>query len=351
MDSKVYRNIHFLKEQIHLLDLDLSGLNVVTELASKAYMYTAVMAAMAGANVTAVGKTTHYGTFQELKNELETLLTQVACNPDISVFENDLPEEIWSGADIVTNSGMLRPITADVINLMKPTAVIPLMWESWEFRNEDLDIRACRKKGVAVAGTNENNRFFNLFKYNGILALKILFELKVDILSTPIAVIGNYKITKPMTELLGKINNNIIWCHDESGSDAIRSILDANDLGCLIIADMGKNNELIGKNGSISFSELSDRFPGLRIAHIAGYIDVKELEGSGLEYFPLTIAAPGYMSYSIAEVSDYPVFYLSLFGLKVGELIAKSRLSGKSIEESIQYAVDFGIGMDFKECH
>ena len=39
----------------------------------------------------------------------------------------------WSPeADVVTNSGHVRPIDAETVAWMKPTAVVPLMYEAWE---------------------------------------------------------------------------------------------------------------------------------------------------------------------------------------------------------------------------
>ena len=60
-------------------------------------------------------------------------------------------------ADIITNSGHVRPIDAEMIGWMKPTAVIPLMYEAWEFRDADLDLAACQRRGIVVAGTNERH--------------------------------------------------------------------------------------------------------------------------------------------------------------------------------------------------
>ena len=52
--------------------------------------------------------------------------------------------DVLRQADIVTNSGHLRPLDAPTIRAMKPTAVIPLMYEAWELRPGDVDLDECR---------------------------------------------------------------------------------------------------------------------------------------------------------------------------------------------------------------
>ena len=42
-------------------------------------------------------------------------------------------------ADIVTNSGHLRPLDEEAVGRMKPGAAIPLMYEAWELRPDDVD--------------------------------------------------------------------------------------------------------------------------------------------------------------------------------------------------------------------
>ena len=66
-------------------------------------------------------------------------------------------------SDIVTNSGMLRPINDEVVSKLKKTAVIPLMWETWELRPGEIDIISCQKNKIPVIGTNENYNHINMY--------------------------------------------------------------------------------------------------------------------------------------------------------------------------------------------
>jgi hypothetical protein len=58
-----------------------------------------------------------------------------------------------------------------MISWMKPTAVIPLMFEAWEFRPSDLELAAAQQRGILVAGTNERHPDVDVFSFLGIMAV------------------------------------------------------------------------------------------------------------------------------------------------------------------------------------
>ena len=91
----------------------------------------------------------------------------------IRVYDN-LSSELIQQADIVTNSGLVRPIDKKFINSMKKTAVISLMWEPWEFRESDIDIKTCWRNNISILGVNETNELMNCMDCAGDLILKIL---------------------------------------------------------------------------------------------------------------------------------------------------------------------------------
>ena len=85
-------------------------------------------------------------------------------------------------ADIVTNSGHLRPLDEAAVGRMKPGAAIPLMYEAWESAAGATWIStACRRRGVRVAGTNERHPAVDVFSYLGPMAVKLLFDAGVAV--------------------------------------------------------------------------------------------------------------------------------------------------------------------------
>ena len=103
--------IQLVKDLVKRLKLDLTGHCVLTECASNGYAYTPVIAAIAGANVYAVGKDSKFGQFEDNKNFILNLSEQSHAKGKIEFFKDNLPEEKWIDPTVITNSGFLRPFT------------------------------------------------------------------------------------------------------------------------------------------------------------------------------------------------------------------------------------------------
>src|SRR3954451_5381304 len=164
------RLVRLMRAAVDRCDLDLKGLTVLTEAASGAYVVTPVLAAMAGADVLAVAAGNAYSSDEEIR-ELTLGIARLAGVMDRIELVVGKDAAIIGSADIVTNSGQVRPIDAETVSHLKPSAVVPLMYESWEYREADLDLEACRARGIAVAGTNERHPAVDVFSYLGEMAL------------------------------------------------------------------------------------------------------------------------------------------------------------------------------------
>lgn len=164
-----------IHRRIAALELDLSGMTVITEAATGYYASTAVIAAMAGAaHVHAVGRDTRrYGSFEDAGSAVLSLADAAGVARRITVSRRAEPEMLTE-CDILTNSGHLRPITADMIAQLPDRAVIALMFETWEFRGTDLDLDACRDRGIRIAGVNERHPAVGVFPYLGPLCANLL---------------------------------------------------------------------------------------------------------------------------------------------------------------------------------
>ena len=146
-----------LYRQVQALELDLRGKTVLTEAASGAYIVTPILAAIAGAKVFAFSKTTRYGKVEEIFSNTRSLADSFSEFPlDIHLVDL-LNPEIIAQADIITNSGHLRPLTESLLKHAKDEVVIPLMYEAWEWRDADMDISYIRKRGIKIGATNERH--------------------------------------------------------------------------------------------------------------------------------------------------------------------------------------------------
>ena len=140
---------------------------MLTEAASGAYAVTPILAAMSGApRVFALARDSRYGSVAEVGDGLMKLARCAQIEERIHII-TPKNREIVAEADIITNSGQLRPIDREMIGWMKRSAVIALMYEAWELRTEDIDVAACAERGIAVAGTNERHPAVDVFSFLG----------------------------------------------------------------------------------------------------------------------------------------------------------------------------------------
>jgi orotidine-5'-phosphate decarboxylase len=119
-----------MHEAVARCKLDLAGKVVFTEAATGAYAVTPILAALAGApRIYGVTRNTPYGTVEEVRTTTEELSRRAGVAGRIVVVPQRRPEQV-AEADIVTNSGHVRPLDSELIGWMKPGAVIPLMGDS-----------------------------------------------------------------------------------------------------------------------------------------------------------------------------------------------------------------------------
>src|SRR5450631_627900 len=163
-----------LIRQVDALELNLKNKTVLTEAASGAYIVTPVIAALAGANVFAYSKTTRYGKVEDIFSSTRELAIQFRKFPLDIQFIDNLNPEIIAQADMITNSGHLRPLNEHLLRHAKNSLVIPLMYEAWEWRDADMDISYIRKRGFPLGATNERHPDVDVFSYLGDMAIKLI---------------------------------------------------------------------------------------------------------------------------------------------------------------------------------
>ena len=341
-------------ECIDRFGLDLSGLTVLTEAASGPYLSTPLLAARAGAGrVLAVAGDSEYAAGSDVKRDTlrEAELWGVADSVEIS-FEKGAD---WLGAaDIVTNSGFVRPIDAEVVKRLKPTAVIPLMWETWEFRPDDLDLEACRERGILVLGTDERHPPCDMRPYSGALALELLSELGIEGPDARVVLLGGHPtVGIPINEALADTGMDVAWFSgDDSGGRPYEELAahladHAAECDAILVAEHEDDRLLLGPGGLASPAELADGNPTLRIGVMMGNVDADVLRQSGLRYAPERIKPFGYETYEIHRLGPRPVLELYAAGLKVGEAMARARLRGAEPAEAAREALESSPAMDF----
>jgi hypothetical protein len=353
MGSQIIKNKSILLDLIKGFELNLSGLTVYTEAASGPYLLTPVLASLAGAEfVYAQAGNSRFGIAQDVENNIVRSSQAMGVSTKVKVL-SQRSHSALAESDIITNSGFVRPINEDLIKALKTTAVIPLMWETWEFRASDFDLKFCKKKGILVMGTNEHEPPCDMTHYIGWLSLKLLFELGFD--GGRVLVLGNASMPAgPIVDYMRRINIDVTWISAEHNGDFSYEELYSHfqDQGAsydvMIIAEHKHAHLLLGRTGLLDFEMICGINPDLKIGVICGNINTEELASSGLHYLPKEIQAFGYISYQPYMMGIRPVLNLYAAGLKVGEAMARARLKGLSPSDAAKDAFKNSPAMDFE---
>ncbi|HVN85467.1 MAG TPA: hypothetical protein VMW17_11535 [Candidatus Binatia bacterium] len=312
-------------------DLDLSDAVVFTEAATGAYVVTPVLAALAGANVTAIARPTRHGTVEQVADTTNSLARAAGVSERIRITTERTQTDIGQ-ADIVTNSGHVRPVDAEMVGWMKPSAVIPLMYEAWEFRDGDVDLEACKRRGIRVAGTNERHPSVDVFSYLGIMAVKLLLDAGIAVYGCKILVCCDNPFEPYLRRGLRQAGAEV----ECVGALVAASLSDEFD--ALLVALRPQAHVVIGPTEAALIRE---RSPGAVVAQYWGDIDRSALDTAGVRYWPPAAPALGHMAILPAAVGPEPTVRLQAGGLKVAEILWRSRNPRARVDRS--YLTELGV--------
>jgi len=355
MENRIKRIVN---NAINKFELDLSGLIIFTEAATGNYLYTPIIAALGGAEkVYAITKDSKYGKKETVKEKTLETAKLFGIEDKINVvYDKNL--EYIKECDIITNSGFVRPIDKKMIDSMKTTAVIPLMFETWEFRENDLDLEYCREKEIPVLGTNENHDKLKLFYSNGFLVSKLLFECGFEVYKNKFLIIGSGKIGQSIQDFFDNnmIEYSRITCSPDEHAPQSNVFYYKDfdfgkvekDIDAVILFEHLHNVPILSSKGMINKNNI-DNFADIPFIHICGRVDSDFIEDSGINIYPEDFADFGYMTRSGDYLGPAITIELITAGLKVGEIMSKLRKEGKSYREVIEVAIKNPLVTSFSE--
>jgi hypothetical protein len=355
MSQSASRLDNILRKCVEEYGLNLDSLTVLTEAASGAYLYTPVLAALAGAKkVYAFSEDSRFGTKEVIRQQTLEAAERLGVEKIIDViFSKTKP--IVGACDIITNSGFVRPITREMVSWMKPTAVIPLMWEPWEFRDADLDFRACQESRILVMGTDESQPPLSMYSCGFYLAMKLLFELGLEGYKTRTLLLGGGNgLGKSIYQRFKQLEMDIAWFAKDEPHVRVFDDLPqhfsahGSEYDLILVAEHEHDICLLGENGYLSYSQIREANPAMCIGIISGIVDIDGLQNSGLQYYPKRIQPFRYMSYQPYDLGPRPVLELYAAGLKVGQAMARARLAGATVEQAAAIAIENSAAMDFE---
>ena len=329
------RLVYLMQEAVRRCELDLRGVTVLTEAATGAYVVTPVLAAMAGADVYAVTRTTRYGTVEEVQEATERLAALAGVARGVHVLTAKSLEVVRE-ADIVTNSGHLRPIDGEVVRWMKPTAVVPLMYETWEFRSADVDRAACETRGIPIAGTNERHAAIDVFSFLGVMAVKLLLEAGVGVYRGSILLLCDNDFCPFIQRGLENCGARVEVCGSVSG------LCERGRHDAILVAANPQDHPPLSAGEA---TWIAHQWPGAVVAQFWGDIDRSSFAAAGVPVWPPEAPPPGHMGVLPSAVGPEPIVRLQAGGLKVGEILHRERRAGRSAGEALAILGQTGYGV------
>lgn len=308
-----------MRERITATSLDLTGLTVLTEAATGAYATTPVIAALAGAEqVWAFTRSSRHGTAAEVAAETMRLAHAAGVRDRLAVIEA-LPEDLLGTVDIVTNSGHLRPIDAGMIRHLPDRAVIGLMFEGWEFRGEDIDLEACRRRGIPIVAVNERHPAVGVFPFLGPLSVRLLRDAGLPVAGQRIAVLCDNPFAPFLAEGLAAAGAQAeMFAH--AGSVPVGP-WDA------VLMSLRPDDDRLRLSGD-DIAHLARVAPRATLAQFWGDIDRAELLRLGVPVWPPEPPRHGHMAILLGALGPEPIVRLQAGGLRAAELVCR----GHSIE-------------------
>ena len=307
-----------MRQAIDDLKLDLGGAIVLTEAANGPYVVTPIIPALAGAEtVYAFTRNTRFGTADEVSGHTQGLARAAGCLGRLRVI-TELGQDVAGQADIVTNSGHLRPLSRERIGWLKAGAVIPLMYEAWEFRRGDLDLDACRARGIPVAGTDEAHRAIGVRNYLGMAVVRQLLSCPVPVWGSRLLLLCDNPFAPHIAQTLRACGASVLvdgtldpqrWRSDER-FDAV------------VVAMRPRERKIVGGGQAlVEVGRVVEACPDGPVIQFWGDIDRQALAAAGVPYLPRRAPARGHMGGLLSELGTVPVIRLQAGGCKVGEVL------------------------------
>lgn len=293
--------------------LDLGGVTVLTEAATGAYVVTPVLAALGGAGrVHAFTRATRYGTVAQVAEATLDLAARAGVADRIEIV-TEKTAALVGRADVVTNSGHLRPLDATTIGWMRPDAVVPLMFEAWELDagRVDVDVDALRARGIATAGTNERHPAVDVFNFLGPMAVRQLTDAGVAVRHSRLLVVCDNPFASFLERGLTAAGAHV------TVADALPEPCPAG-LDAVVVALRPTGASVVDAADATGIAAAS---PDAVVTQFWGDVERSVLAEVGVAVWPDDAPGAGHMGVLPSALGPEPVVRLQAGGLKVAQVL------------------------------
>lgn len=309
--------------------LDLAGARVLTEAATGSYAVTPILAALGGAgHVDAITRSTRFGSVADVTNETMLLAEAAGVADRISIHDH-LDARLVGAADIVTNSGHVRPIDDRMVAWMQPGCVVPLMFEAWEIDlgRDDVDLTALDRRGIRYAGTNERHPAVDVFSFLGPMLVKLLNDAAVAVYRSRVLLVCDNPFKPYLERGLERSGADIVASTDAFDASQLTADLDA-----VVVATKPTASSALSTG---DLHQIAARSPGALLAQYWGDISRDDCAQAGVPCVPVRDPGVGHMGVLPSAVGPEPIVRLQAGGLKVGSILRKP--SGEWTDDDREY--------------
>ena len=308
------RLVRLAQQAVTECALDLDGATVLTEAATGPYAVTPVLAALSGsARVHAVAKPTRHGSVEEVSRQTAELAS-LADVQDRIQLHTDVSRELVESADVVTNSGHLRPLDSRMIGWMKTDAVVPLMFEAWEIDlgRRDVDLEALRARGIRFAGTNERHPSVGVFSFLGPMAIRLLTDSAVAVHGSKIVLLCDNPFRDFLAQGL-RAGGAAVWV-----AERLADVVLPLDLDAVLVALRPTGSPVLSIE---EVKRISDESPSAVVAQFWGDLPREQCARLGVAVAPVAEPEMGHMGVLPSAIGPEPVVRLQAGGLKVASVL------------------------------
>ncbi|MFA4966589.1 MAG: hypothetical protein WC709_13290 [Thermoleophilia bacterium] len=328
--------LRLVRRAIERHRLDLTGLCVLTEAGGGHRRVTAVIAALAGADaVYAVGRDGPGADRRQAEEQTMYLAALAGVQDRVHPLTTRLQAPLGV-VDIVTDLPGVRPIDESVVRIVAESAAVSLMRGVVHWRAAELDVATCRRRGIAVAGVDEDA--IDLHRYAPMQATWGLLQLGVEVVDATLLLAGDGPAYAKVARGLAQAGARVLVAAPESagrislygglkvgdglGEAGARGRLGEAD--AVVLCPARPDERTVAPGGWIDAGELAAAAPHLGVVSLSGELDRRGLQAAGLRCWPgPTDPAP-------LDLLPQPLIDLYAAGFKVGEVLTRARRRGSS---------------------
>jgi hypothetical protein len=188
------------------------------------------------------------------------------------------------------------------------------MYERWELRDGDVDLAACRARGIRVTGTNERHSGVDVFSFLGPMAVKLLMDAGCSVYTSRVLLLCDNDFASYIAAGLTAV-----------GADVVRaaSAIDTSIQGEFDAVLVSRTPNSVSALSAAEIQVIARRWPGAVVAVYWGDVDRDELRLARLSFWPRDAPVKGHMGILPSDIGPEAIVRLQSGSLKAAEALLR----------------------------